>query len=120
MPWRPRLAGSRPLLYSFRGKAEMCDTAAPLLSGMRPRYVFCVEVRAARSSPLSGLVVTALVPADDVQAVVGVDQGDGAYQRGELIGVIVPGRVRPCLVGDTGGAVGDAGALLGKLERGPL
>src|SRR5215470_14603112 len=72
------------------------------------------------SSPRSALVVTALVPADDVQPVVRVDHADGAHQRGELVGVVVLGRVRPGLVGDAAGGVGDAGALLGELERGPL
>ena len=65
------------------------------------------------SSRLSGLVVTALVPADDVQPVPGVDPGDDARQRGELVGVIVLRRVRPGLVGD---AAGYAGSLLGKFE----
>jgi hypothetical protein len=72
------------------------------------------------SSPLSGLVLTTLIAADDVQPVVGVDEGDGAHQRGELVGVVMLGRVRPGLVGDTAGGVGDAGALLGKLKRGLL
>jgi hypothetical protein len=72
------------------------------------------------SSPLSGLVVTALVLGDDVEPVVGVDERDQAHQRGELVGVVVFGRVRPGLVGDAAGGVGDAGALLGELEGGPL
>jgi hypothetical protein len=58
-----------------------------------------------------------LVLADDVQPVVRVDHRDGAHQRGELLGVIVLGRVPPGLVGDTAGGVGDAGALLGELCR---
>src|SRR5262245_26450519 len=72
------------------------------------------------SSPLAGLVVTALGLADDVQPVVGVDEGDEGHQRGELVRVVVLGRVRPGLVGDTAGGVGDAGALLGELQGGPL
>src|SRR5947207_1143650 len=72
------------------------------------------------SSPLPGLVVTSPVPADDVQPVPRVDHGDGAHQRGELVIVVVLGRVRPGVVGVAAGGVGDAGALLGELERGPL
>ena len=58
------------------------------------------------SAPLAGLVVTAGLAGDDVQPVVGVDGGDGAHQRGELVGVVVLGRVRPGIVGDTAGGVG--------------
>jgi hypothetical protein len=37
-----------------------------------------------------------------------------------LVLVVVLGRVRPGLVGDTTGGVGDAGALLGQFQGGPL
>src|ERR1035437_641219 len=72
-------------------------------------------------SELAGLVVAGGLPDDDVHAVVGVDEGDDRHQRDELVIVVVLGRVRPGLVGDTTtGGVGDAGALLGEFQRGPL
>src|SRR6266571_4454880 len=67
----------------------------------------------AASAPLAGLVVPGRLPGDDVQAVVEVDEGDEGHQRRELVVVVVLGRVRPGLVGDPAGGVGDAGALLG-------
>ena len=118
---RRSVAGSRPSACSAacrpasRWPSRWSDTA---LSGTHPDWDLFAG--ASESSPLSGLVVTALVLADDVQPVVGVDDGDEAHQRGELVVVIVLGRVRPGLVGDTAGGVGDAGALLGELERSPL
>src|SRR6516162_8115898 len=72
------------------------------------------------SSPLAGLVVAGGLPGDDVDTVVGVDEGDERHQRGELVIVVVLGRVRPGLVGDATGAVGDAGALLGEFQRSPF
>ena len=71
-------------------------------------------------SELAGLVVAGGLPDDDVHAVVGVDEGDEGHQGGELVLVVVLGGVRPGLVGDTTGGVGDAGALLGQLQRGAL
>src|SRR5712692_1072048 len=70
--------------------------------------------------PLAGLVVTGGLPDDDVHAVVGVDEGDKGYQRGKLVIVVVLGGVRPGLIGDAGGGIGDAGALLGELQGGPF
>ena len=52
---------------------------------------------------------------DDVHAVVGVDEGDERHQRRELVVVVVLGRIRPGLVGDATGGIGDASALLGEL-----
>ena len=43
-----------------------------------------------------------------------------AHQGGELVLVVVLGGVRPGLVGDATGGIGDAGALLGQLQRGAL
>jgi hypothetical protein len=69
---------------------------------------------------LAGLVVPSGPPKDDVEAVVGVDDGDERHQRGELVVVVVLGGVRPGLVGDAAGGVGDAGALLGEFQGRPL
>src|ERR1700722_2976224 len=85
-----------------------------------PADAGAVTTRLRASAPLSGLVITALVLAHDVQPVPRVDPRDDAHQRGELLGVVVLDRVGPGLVGDTAGPVRDAGALLGELERGPL
>jgi len=71
-------------------------------------------------SPLAGLVVTGGLLDDDVHAVVGVDEGDERHQRRELVIVVVLGRIGPGLVGDTTGCIGDAGALLGEFQSGPL
>jgi len=73
-----------------------------------------------RLSPLAGLVVPSGPLKDDVEAGVGVADGDERHQRGELVVVVLLGGVRPGLVGDAAGGVGDAGALLGELQRGPL
>jgi hypothetical protein len=69
---------------------------------------------------LAGLVVTGWLLDDDVQAVVGVDEGDDGDQGGELVLVVVLDGVRPGLVRDAAGRVGDAGALLRKLQRSAL
>jgi hypothetical protein len=71
-------------------------------------------------SPLAGLVVSSGPLKDDVEAVVGAGDGDERRQRGELVVVVVLGGVRPGLVGDAAGGVGDAGALLGELQGGLL
>ena len=57
----------------------------------------------ARSSPPPWLQVAGRLAGDDVHPVVSVDQGDEAHQRGELLVVVVLGRVRPQLVSDAGG-----------------
>ena len=46
--------------------------------------------------------------------------GDERHQRRELVLVVVLGRIGPRFVGDPAGGVGDPGALLGELQRGPL
>jgi predicted SnoaL-like aldol condensation-catalyzing enzyme len=69
---------------------------------------------------LAGLVVAGGLLGDDVHAVEGVDDGDEAHQGGELVLVVVLGGVRPGLVGDATGRVGDAGALLGQFQGGAL
>src|SRR5580692_5692999 len=61
-----------------------------------------------RSPPLAGLVVAGGLAGDDVQPVVGVDQGDEAHQRAELVVVVVLGRVGPDLVADAAVRVGEA------------
>src|SRR6266581_8344555 len=71
-------------------------------------------------SPLAGLVVPSGPLKDDVEAVVRVDDGDERHQRGELVVVVMLGGVRPGLVGDAAGGVGDAGALLGELQGRPF
>jgi hypothetical protein len=71
-------------------------------------------------SELAGLVVAGGLPDDDVHAVPGVDESDDRHQRDELVIVVVLGRVRPGIIGHTAGGVGDAGALLGELQRGTL
>src|SRR5207245_9661287 len=73
-----------------------------------------------RLSPLAGLVVTGGLLDDDAHAVVGVDERDEGHQRRELIIVIVLGRVRPGVVRDTTGGIGDAGALLSEFQSRPL
>ena len=57
-------------------------------------------------SPLAGLVVTGGLLGDDVHAVVGVDEGDKRHQRGELVIVVLLGRIRPGIVSDTAGGIG--------------
>ncbi len=69
---------------------------------------------------MSGLVATGRLAGDDVHAVIGVDECDETHQSGELLVVVVLGRVRPDLVAGATGGIGDAGALLGELERCPL
>jgi hypothetical protein len=71
-------------------------------------------------SVLAGLVVAGGLLGDDVPAVEGVDEGDGAHQRGELVLVVMLGGIRPDLVGDATGRVGDAGALLRQLQGSAL
>jgi hypothetical protein len=71
-------------------------------------------------SELTGLVVPGGLLDNNVHAVIGVDEGDDRYQRDELVIVVVLGRVGPGLIGDTTSGVGDAGALLGEFQRGPL
>src|SRR5215469_12001270 len=71
-------------------------------------------------SELAGLVVACGLPGDDVEPIPGVDPGDERHQRTELLVVVVLGRIRPGLIGDTASGVGDAGAQLGKFQRGPL
>jgi hypothetical protein len=61
-------------------------------------------------------VVTSGLPDDDVRAVDGVHERDEAHQRGELVLVIMLGGIRPGLVRDTVGRVGNAGALFRQLE----
>src|ERR1039458_1779747 len=89
----------------------------------RGRVVFDEAYRGDRgcwSPPLAGLVVAGGLLGDDVHAVVGVDAGDEGHQGGELVLVVVLGRVRPGLIGDTTSGVGDAGALFGEFQGGPL
>ncbi len=69
---------------------------------------------------LAGLVIAGGLLGDDVQAVPGVDEGDGAHQGGELLLVVVLGGIGPRVVGDAAARVGEAGALLGQLQRGPF
>ena len=52
-------------------------------------------------SELAGLVVAGWLPGDDVDPVPGVNPGDERYQRAELLVVVVLGRIRPGLAGDT-------------------
>src|SRR6185437_5745893 len=69
--------------------------------------------------PLARHVVARGLAGDHVEPVVHVDEGDEADQRAELVLVVVLDGVVPGVVTDAV-AVGDAGALLGQLERGPL
>src|SRR5258708_37237975 len=71
-------------------------------------------------SPLAGLVDAARLPRDDVHPVVGVDERDERHERGKLVIVIVLGGIRPGLVGDAARGIGDASALLGEFQSGPL
>jgi hypothetical protein len=71
-----------------------------------------VPARYSSLSELAGLVVAGRLRDDDVDAVKGIDEGDSGHQGGELVLVVVLGGIRPSLVGDTTGRVGDAGALL--------
>jgi hypothetical protein len=59
---------------------------------------------------LAWLVVAGRLLDDDVHAVEGVDDSDERHQRPELVLVVVLGGIRPGLVADTTGRVGDAGA----------
>jgi hypothetical protein len=68
----------------------------------------------------AGLVVACGPLDDDVCPVEGVADGDLGHQGGELVLVVVLGGVRPGLVGDTTGRVGDAGALLRQLQGSAL
>src|SRR6266566_7165854 len=54
-------------------------------------------------SPLAGLVVPSGPLEDDVEAVVGADDGDERHQRGELVVVVVLGGVRPGMCTGSGG-----------------
>ena len=60
-------------------------------------------------SELARLVVASGLLGDDVQAVPGVDHGDKGHQRGELVVIVVLGRVGPGLVADAAGGPADAG-----------
>jgi len=71
-------------------------------------------------SELTGLVVASRLLEDHVPAVERVDDSDRAHQRRKLILVVVLGGVRPSLVGDTTGSVGNASALFGQLQGSAL
>src|ERR1039458_1269811 len=71
------------------------------------------------SAPLARCIVTCRLAGDDVHSVVGVDEGDQAHQRAELLIVVVLGRVLPGFGGDAIG-IRDAGTLLGELQGGLL
>ena len=59
------------------------------------------------------------LPRNDVDAVVGVDEGDKRHQCRELVIVVVLGRICPGLVGDTAGGIGDAGDSRATADLGP-
>jgi hypothetical protein len=64
------------------------SACAALPVGLASRYIRPVQdrpsvscVMGSRLSPLAGLVVAGRLLGDDIEAVVGVDEGDQAYQR---------------------------------------
>ena len=90
-----------------------------IVPGKRPRGRPRKDaVAIGRLPPLAGLVVAGGLLSDDVHAVPCVDTRDERHQGGELVLVVVLGGVRPGLVGDAAGGVGDAGALLGQFQGG--
>src|SRR6266536_1250854 len=124
-PASPASGGTAPTRPRWSGSCSTCCRSTPATSGISTSPANSPAARpankhSAASPPLAGLVVTGGLAGDGVHAVVDVDEGDERDQRRELVIVVMLRRVSPGLLGDTRGGIGDAGALLGEGQGGPL